>query len=140
MLLVIVRQTNGWVDCRTGKRKIRDYISYNQFMAKTGYSRRILTKAIQSLENRGLISVSNRKGKVFENSIERKGSWLYFSFRHVHFPTQRSALLGREEVHWSAHNKTNKTKLTNTKLSENSGRVVSIGEVIANLAIKDGFI
>jgi hypothetical protein len=55
----------------------------------------------------------------------------------VHFQTQRSALLGREEVHQSAHNKTNKTKLTITKLSENSSRVVSVGEVIAKMATSD---
>jgi len=99
ILLVILRQTNGWIDKRTGSRKTRDRISYSQFMAKTGYSRRILTKTIQSLENRGLISVSNRKGQILETSRSRQGSWLYFSFRHVHFPTPTSALLGREHVH-----------------------------------------
>jgi len=107
ILLVILRQTHGW-------RKTRDRISYSQFMEKTGYSRRVLTKAIQSLESKGLIIITGRKGNSL-NSRSRKGSWLYFSYQHVHFPTQRSALLGGEHVHSSAYNKTNKTKLTNTK-------------------------
>jgi hypothetical protein len=136
ILLVILRQTNGWIDCHTGKRKTRDRISYTQFIEKTGYSRRMLTKAVQSLQNRGLIAITGNKGQSLECSRSRRGSWLYFSYRHVHFPTQRSALSGCEEVHSSAHNKTKKTKLTSTKLSENSRSVVSIGEVIAGMALK----
>jgi hypothetical protein len=135
ILLVILRQTNGWIDCYTGKRKSRDRISYTQFMQKTGYSRRILTKAIQSLQNRGLIVITGSKGQSLKSPRSRKGSWLYFSYQHVHFPTQRSALFGREEVHWSAHNKTNKTKLTSTKLSERFNEVKSIGELMNGMSI-----
>ncbi len=87
-------------------------------MAKTGYSRRILTKAIQSLQNKGLIAITGSNGQSLECSRSRRGAWLYFNYQHVHFPTQRSAILGCEEVHWSAHNKTNKTKLR-----ENSSRL-----------------
>jgi hypothetical protein len=97
-------------------------------MEKTGYSRRILTKAIQSLESKGIITITDSKGQSLECSRSRRGSWLYFSYKHVHFSTQRSAFLGREDVHHSAYNKTNKTKLTYTK------GVKSIGEVIANMA------
>ena len=131
ILLVIIRQTSGWIDKYTGKRKLRDRISYSQFMEKTGYSRRILTKAIKSLEAKGLIAITGSKGQSLECSRSRRGSWLYFNYQHVHFPTQRSALLGHEEVHQSAHNKTNKTKQTVTKLNERSSGVVTIGEVIA---------
>ncbi len=104
-------------------------------MAKTGYSRRILTRTIPSLESKGLISVSNRKGQILETSKSRQGSWLYLSFRHVYFSALTSALLGREHVHWSAHKKANKTKLTSTKLSERFNTVKSIGEVINSMPI-----
>ena len=130
ILLVILRQTNGWIDTRTGKRKTRDRISYTQFMTKTGYSRRILTKAIQSLDSKGLISITNRRGHTLESSRSRRGTWLYFSYQHVHFSTSTSALLGREVVHSSAHNKTNMTKLTRTKLKEDTSNGVSIGELL----------
>jgi len=83
-----------------------------------------------------LIAITGSKGQILECSRSRRGAWLYFSYQHVHFSTQRSALLGREEVHQSAHNKTNKTKLTSTKLSESSKSVVSVGEIIANMAMK----
>lgn len=126
ILLVILRQTYGW-------RKTRDRISYSQFIEKTGYSRRILTKAIKSLESKGIITITGRKGNLL-NPRSRKGSWLYFSYKHVHFSTQRSALLCREHVHWNAHNKTNKTKLTMTKLRDRSNGMVSVGEVISKMA------
>ncbi len=109
-------------------------------MGKTGYSRRILTKAIQSLDSKGLITITNRMGLTLETSKSRRGSWLYFSYQHMHFSTQRSALIGREEVHSSAHNKTNKTKLTSTKLRDNTSALVSVGEVIDSMAIKTDFI
>jgi hypothetical protein len=102
-------------------------------MEKTGYSRRMLTKAIKSLESKGIITITGRKGNLL-NPRSRKGSWLYLSYKHVQFPAQRSALLGHEEVHQSAHNKTNKTKLIVTKLRERSSGVVFIGEVIAKVA------
>jgi len=75
------------------------------------YSKRTLTKAIQSKDSKGLISITNRRGHTLETSRSRRGSWLYFSYQHVHFSTSTSALLGREHGRWSAHNKTNKTKL-----------------------------
>jgi hypothetical protein len=36
LLLVIIRQTYGWIDSRTGKRKQRNRISRKQFVVKTG--------------------------------------------------------------------------------------------------------
>ena len=56
----------------------------------------------------GLITISNRKGHTLEQPSARRGSWLYFSFRHVHFATSTGALLGREHVHYSLHNKITK--------------------------------
>ncbi len=64
ILLVILRQAYGW-------RKTRDRISYSQFMEKTGYSRRILTKAIQSLKNKGLITITGRKGNTLNSRTRR---------------------------------------------------------------------
>ena len=103
-------------------------------MDKTGYSRRILTSAIKSLEVKGLIAITGSKGQSLECTRSRRGSWLYFNYQNVHFPVQRSAILGCEEVHSSAHNKTNKTKLNETKGSERS-RAFPVSEVIAKMEI-----
>ena len=87
ILLVILRQTHGWIDCYTGKRKTRDRVSYSQFMEKTGYSRRILTSAIKSLESKVLITITGKRGNSLETARSRRGSWLYLvtnmcTFRH----------------------------------------------------------
>jgi hypothetical protein len=57
VLMVIIRQTYGWIDQRTGKRKTRDRISHGQFMQKTELSRRMVSKTVNSLLSKGLICV-----------------------------------------------------------------------------------
>lgn len=80
IMLVILRQTNGWIDKRTGKRKIKDRISYRQFIEKTGLSRRIISASINSLYNKGLISVFDNSGTPLDSGYKRKGkSDIYYS-------------------------------------------------------------
>lgn len=71
--LVIIRQTLGWHDKRTGKRKIRDRITNGQFKTKTGLSDRSINRAIQKLIIRKLIEVTNGKREVLRLGSERKG-------------------------------------------------------------------
>ncbi|MEZ4927909.1 MAG: replication protein [Saprospiraceae bacterium] len=128
LLLVIFRQTHGWVDQRTGKRKTRDWISHSQFVKKTGLSKRVISTAIQNLITKGLINASDQAGKPLPDIEDRRGrSQIYYS--------PNMCTLRQEHVHFfpptcaeSAHNKTNYTKLKNTK-----GRgfgVRSVGEII----------
>lgn len=56
VLLVILRQTHGW-------QKQADWISMRQFCQKTGCSRRAISTAIQSLEDKQWIQVENRSRK-----------------------------------------------------------------------------
>ncbi len=55
ILLVIIRQTYGWINKRTGKRKVYDRITYGQFIKKTGLSRRSVSSAVTSLAKKGFI-------------------------------------------------------------------------------------
>ncbi|UPT68017.1 MAG: replication protein [Sphingobacteriales bacterium JAD_PAG50586_3] len=73
ILLFIVRQTYGWIDRYTGKRKIRDCISYRLFINKTGLSRRILTESIQSLIDKKAVIVTDFQGTVLTKPQERLG-------------------------------------------------------------------
>ncbi len=80
VLMVIIRQTYGWIDQRTGKRKSRDRISHGQFMQKTGLSRRMVSQTLQSLISKGLATVTDRNGNFLHQSEKRKGvSWMYYS-------------------------------------------------------------
>lgn len=77
ILIVIIRQTHGWVDKRTGKRKTRDWISHSQFMKKTGLSRRAISTTVQSLVSKGLITITDQCGNPIEN---RRGQWrIYYA-------------------------------------------------------------
>jgi hypothetical protein len=80
ILLVIIRQTNGWADKNTGKRKRRDRISHSQFILKTGLSRRIISNAINSLSKKKLIKITDNSENILDNASERKGqSYIYYS-------------------------------------------------------------
>jgi hypothetical protein len=122
--LVILRQTAGWIDLKTGERKARDRISGFQFREKTGLSKRVITKAIKSLVAKQLIQVTDFKGDTANRPKERAGkSYLYYSsVRPVHETTSTGAQKAPEPVHKSAHNK-NK-RITSSKGTSNfSGHI-----------------
>jgi phage replication O-like protein O len=79
VLLIIIRQTYGWIDPYTKKRKSRDWISHSQFQKKTNLSRRSISEALKSLSTKNIISITDFKGEPLYYSWERKGKRrLYF--------------------------------------------------------------
>lgn len=92
VLLVVIRQTYGWMNKKTGKRKVRDRISHSQFIQKTGLSRRIISQAIQSLVRRGLLVISDYEKNILQTPQERKGKlYLYYTPKLYPQPVQRTA-------------------------------------------------
>ena len=73
VLMVIIRQTYGWIDKNTGMRKTRDWISHRQFEVKTGLSRRSISDALQSLVARRLVEISDPAGRSLVSSRQRSG-------------------------------------------------------------------
>ncbi len=135
LLLVIIRQTYGWIDSSTGHRKERDRISRNQFVLKTGLCKRVISKALQSLVTKELISISCQSGNSLHDSLKIKGIKLFYNLELGHIVhlsrAQRLPTLGDK----SDLNKTNYTKLTKTKLRERFNTLKSIGEVINSMPI-----
>ncbi|MBK9722012.1 MAG: replication protein [Saprospiraceae bacterium] len=134
ILLIIIRQTNGWIDKFTGKRKTRDRITQSQFRIKTGLSKRIISKTLKSLSDKELIAISNQNNQLLKNSLDRKGkAILYYEIAPAHFMTSTSAQSDIRPVHKSAYNKTNYTKLNITKgnrLPKRQNTIGSINEII----------
>lgn len=116
-LLIIIRQTFGWRDRYTGERKTRDRISHAQFCVKTGLSKRIVSKTIQTLVVKDLIRITDYRGDELKQAFERKGkTHLYYGIAEpVHQTTPTSAPLQPEPVHKGVYNKTNYTKGIRTK-------------------------
>ena len=80
VLLVIIRQTYGWKDKRTGSYKKWDWISQQFFVRKTGLSARAVSTAISKLIFKGLILVKNKQGALlYTNKQRQKEARLYFS-------------------------------------------------------------
>jgi hypothetical protein len=134
VLMVIIRQTNGWIDQRTGKRKSRDRITHWQFMQKAELSRRMISQTVQSLLLKGLISISDHKGNSLHAGSERTGrTHLFYALTCAQNDTDLCTFR-HKPVHSVAHNKTNYTKISNTKLNDRqerrSYRVMSIQDVL----------
>ena len=53
LLLVVIRQTYGWVDTKIGGRKMRDRISHGQFIKKAGLSRRAVSSGVEGCLRKG---------------------------------------------------------------------------------------
>lgn len=130
ILLVTIRQTLGWFDRATGKRKSRDRITHNQFKQKTGLSVRIISKTIKSLSRKKLIQITDFDGKELHQPKERKGKlYLFYGVRNpMHLTTPACAQKQHEPMHGSAYNKTNYAKINNTK--ENKMEWAHIGTIL----------
>jgi hypothetical protein len=117
VLLIVIRQTIGWLDKRTGQRKLRDRITSYQFRQKTGLSKRVISTTIQSLLQKNLVQVTAPNGIMLHLAHERKGKTnLFYSIGNpMHITTQTSALNKPEPVQNVYHNKTNYPKLTESK-------------------------
>lgn len=108
LFLVIARQTLGWVDRKTGLRKTRDRIFNSQLQSKTGFKRRIISEAIKSLIFKKLITVTDEAGIVLCHPAQRRGKTrLYYGIALAQHTAQTCASESTNNVHDSAHNKTN---------------------------------
>jgi hypothetical protein len=117
LLLTIVRQTLGWLDKRTGNRKIKDRITGSQFRLKTGLSKRIINKATKSLITKGLIEVTGTKGIILHDAKDRRGViFLHYGLSPMHLASLAGDQNVPKPVNRSDHNKTNYIKPTRTKL------------------------
>jgi hypothetical protein len=79
VLLVVIRQTLGWVDRRgLYGRKDSDWISGSQLMLKTGSSKRAISSAIDSLVKKRIIEVIDYRGYILNNPESRQGKTKLF--------------------------------------------------------------
>ena len=133
ILLVIIRQTYGWIDRYTGRRKLRDRITRTQFMMKAGLSARIVSKTLNSLLKRGLIQISDENLKPLIYSSDRKGKFiLLYSINPGNLMAETREQSYPRLGNGSAYNKTNiklkETKLSSTHFMTNS--LKSVGEIL----------
>lgn len=147
ILLVIIRQTSGWIDIKTERRKERDRIAHSQFILKTGLSRRIISESIKSLSQKNLIEITDSSGNSLIKASERKGQYrIYYSsllepLQSIQILNQNSAnndtnicKKRHDHVQKVIHNKRNYYKRNLSK--ENVPDYKHIGEVIEKIRLK----
>lgn len=134
VILVVLRQTVGWIDKKTGHRKTRDRISRNQFVQKTGLSGKIISKAIQGLLNKGLLCITDQSWNSLHATKDRKGKFaLFYSFKPGNiFPSTReqSALSPGNNCTYNKRKYSKENKTKESKLQLRYNHAVSIGDVI----------
>lgn len=109
VLLVIIRQTYGWKDKRTGTYKRWDWISQQFFVRKTGLSNRAVSTAISKLINKKLILIKNKQGRLLFHNTERQcASKLYFSCRFETKASDLGSLKPVKQVHTTIIKHTNR--------------------------------
>lgn len=112
ILLVIIRQTNGWIDTN-GKRKKRDWISQKLFIKKTGLAKKSVSDALDLLTKKNLIRSTDIYYRELDSAKERKGkSRIYFELnfglvQKLNKPCSKNILEPVQKLHY--------TKLTLTK-------------------------
>lgn len=80
VLCVVVRQTLGCRSIDDKRRKTSDWLTQSQLKRRTGRESGAVSKAMESLVRKGLLSVRNRDGKLLHTPQARRlcGSGLYF--------------------------------------------------------------
>lgn len=142
ILLIISRQTHGWIDKKTNKRKEKDRITYSQFISKTGLSRRIISASINSLIEKKLILVSDSSGNILNKPNQRKGkTHIYYSsllehMQNLHISTcannsKNMCKKRHQHVQNMVYNKRNYNKTKETKeTKERENNFKHIKEII----------
>lgn len=134
VLLVVIRQTLGWIDRRSGKRKLRDRISISQFITKTGLSKRIISIAIQKLSLRGLLEITDYKGNKLIHSQDRKGrTYLFYAVKNPEHLTTLARVKSVPSPEQNCdHNKRKEKNVRQKPVRNFQGH---IGELIARKAL-----
>ena len=127
LLCLIVRQTQGWHDPKTGDRKKSDWITRSQMMAKTGRNSAALSRALEVLVKQELIEVRDGAGQLLlapQQRREARGHLTYALHPRVIDGSIACSLLDQSKTKIEHANapKANRTKETPTKqtLTKNS--------------------
>ena len=88
-----------------------------QFIQKTGLSKRAITKSLQSLVNKDLIQITDYNRTILRLAKSRKGkSYLFYTFlQPTHFAPSTKAQKAPALAHKTTYNKSNIKKENETK-------------------------
>lgn len=125
VLLIVVRQTLGWIDSK-GNRKKRDWMSQRFLANKTGLSPKSVSQGIEMLVSKRLIVATTEDRRELRYASDRKGQGKVF-----YGPSEHLITFSPKPYNKSTQNpstKGNTTKLTYTKLRQQEARFAESSE------------
>jgi phage replication O-like protein O len=129
VLLVVIRQTLGWVDSN-GNRKRRDWISQKYFRNKTGLSGKAVSQAIELLVNRNLIIATTTQSKILSTSNARRGQdRIFFECSNLLLNNVHKLL---ENTSQDPRKINHNTKITHYKTKARNQGLQSVSKVLQN--------
>jgi hypothetical protein len=72
ILCVIARQTLGWKDPKTGKRKQSDWLTQRQLKRRTGRESEAICNALDALVSKRLVDVRTSEGQPLRTPADRR--------------------------------------------------------------------
>lgn len=90
VLLVIIRQTLGWIDPKTKKRKTKDWISISFFHRKTRLTHKSISLAISELIHRQIIVALDSHDRLLKTPASRRGKkHIYYAYAPYYWSLKR---------------------------------------------------
>ena len=74
LLTIVVRQTVGWHETETGRRKTMDWLTQSQLKRKTGRQSAAISSALASLIDRGIVVAYDSRLRVLGSPKQRRRS------------------------------------------------------------------
>jgi len=112
VLLVVIRQTLGWID-KNGDRKKRDWMSQKFLANKTGLSPKSVSQGINMLVSKDMIKATTTDGEELVSANKRKGKdRIYYELSETLVTFLPKPKVKSTQDHST---KGNNTKLTYTK-------------------------
>ncbi len=94
VLLVVIRQTLGWIDPKTKKRKRKDWISSTFFQRKTGLTAKSISLGISELIRMDLILSFDHRGNRLKKPQDRRGKKrIYYAYAPYYRLTERKTMV-----------------------------------------------
>ena len=93
VLLVVIRQTLGWIDPKTKKRKRKDWISIAFFSKRTRLTNKSISLAISELIYKELIVALDKNEKELRHAKDRRGKKrIYYAYAPYFRALKRKSL------------------------------------------------
>tara|TARA_R110002051_G_C8763073_1_gene502030 strand:+ start:7523 stop:8044 length:522 start_codon:yes stop_codon:yes gene_type:complete len=118
VLLVVIRQTLGWINPKTNKRKAKDWISISFFAKRTRLTHKSISMAISKLIYKELIVALDTNERELRHPKDRRGKKrIYYAYAPIFRAKKKKSCVdtSKKVCTYPPNTKQTQTKENNTK-------------------------